>query len=103
MKATWNYFEAGHGKGTCDGLGGTAKRMADEAVKTGKVTIQDPNEFYDWSQSSYCSMSNVQFHFVSKNECEATAVSESKTNPKPIKGTMKIHAVVESDDGHVCS
>ena len=33
VKASWNYFEAGHGKGPCDGIGGTAKRMADEAIK----------------------------------------------------------------------
>jgi hypothetical protein len=30
ITARWNYFEAGHGKGPCDGLGGTCKRMADE-------------------------------------------------------------------------
>ena len=23
MKAIWNYFEAGHGKGSCDGIGGS--------------------------------------------------------------------------------
>ena len=45
-KAIWNYFEAGHGKGPCDGLGGTTKRMADEAVKSGKVNIQDADEFF---------------------------------------------------------
>ena len=33
--ATWNYFEAGNGKGPCYGLGGTVKRMADEAVRSG--------------------------------------------------------------------
>ncbi|CAG2209514.1 unnamed protein product [Mytilus edulis] len=42
IQARWNYFEAGHGKGPCDGLGGTIKRMADEAVKRGAVVIQDP-------------------------------------------------------------
>ena len=30
--ARWNYFEAGHGKGPCDGLGGSCKRLADEAT-----------------------------------------------------------------------
>ena len=34
VKAKWNIWEAGRGKGTCDGLGGTCKRMTDEAVKT---------------------------------------------------------------------
>ena len=33
IPASWHYFEAGHGKGPCDGVGGTTKRMADEAVK----------------------------------------------------------------------
>jgi hypothetical protein len=37
--AVWSYYEAGHGKGPCDGLGGTVKRMADEAVKAGKVLL----------------------------------------------------------------
>jgi hypothetical protein len=35
----WNYFEAGHGKGPCDGLGWTVKRMADTATKTGNFLI----------------------------------------------------------------
>ena len=36
VSASWNYFEAGDGKGPCDGVGGSVKRMADdrdEAVK----------------------------------------------------------------------
>ena len=33
LAATWTYFEAGHGKGPCDGIGATAKRNADNAVK----------------------------------------------------------------------
>lgn len=93
-KAVWNYFEAGHGKGPCDGLGGTTKRMADEAVKSGKVTIQDAEEFYDWTQSPSCSFRNVHFLYVSSSECQKKADEVSKFDIKPIKGTMRIHAVV---------
>lgn len=39
--ASWHYFECGHGKGPCDGVGGTTKRNADNAVKQGKALIQD--------------------------------------------------------------
>ena len=39
MRASWHIFEAGHGKGPCDGIGGTTKRNADNAVKQGKVII----------------------------------------------------------------
>lgn len=32
----WNYFEAGHGKGAPDGVGGALKRSADRAIKHGE-------------------------------------------------------------------
>ena len=61
-QATWNYYEAGHGKNVCDGLGGTVKRLADEAVRAGKAVIQDSEEFmklgcsvkYEGSQVFLC-------------------------------------------------
>lgn len=46
-KARWNYFETGHGIGPCDGIGGTCKRRASEAVKQGKTTIQDAKDFFN--------------------------------------------------------
>ena len=52
MRARWNYFESGLGKGPCDCQGGTIKRMADEAVKRGAAVIQDPNDFFEWAQNS---------------------------------------------------
>ena len=44
--AMWSYFEAGHRKNPCDGFGGASKRMADDAVKHGKTTIQDAKDFF---------------------------------------------------------
>ena len=32
IRASWLYLESGHGKCPCDGVGGTAKRLADDAV-----------------------------------------------------------------------
>lgn len=93
-RAVWNYFEAGHGKGPCDGLGGTTKRLADEAVRSGKVTIQDGEEFYQWCQSPFCSLKNVHFLYVPSTECQLKADHVNQYDIKPIKGTMKIHAVV---------
>ena len=29
----WHYFEKGHGKGPCDGIGGAVKRGAAQAAK----------------------------------------------------------------------
>lgn len=46
MLADWNYFECGHGKCPCDGIGGTAKRRANMEVKQGKCIIQDASDLY---------------------------------------------------------
>ena len=94
IKACWNYFEAGHGKGPCDGLGGTTKRMADQAMKAGKVVIQDAKDFFAWTQSSACSTQNVKFRFIAKEQCEIVGKELEAIPTKTIKGTMKIHAIV---------
>ncbi|KAK6169016.1 hypothetical protein SNE40_020147 [Patella caerulea] len=51
LLASWHYFEVGHGKGACVGVGGTAKRNADMAVKLGTVVIQDAPDFFAWAVS----------------------------------------------------
>lgn len=100
--ATWNYYEAGHGKNVCDGLGGTVKRLADESVRSGKCTIQDAEEFMMWATNS--SMKEVKFFFVCKEDCQdmATIVRE-KVDFRPVKGTLKIHSVKINDHGQFCT
>lgn len=66
--AQWNYFEAGHGKSACDGLGGTTKRMANDGCRPGNVMIQNAMDFYKWGIQS--SMKEVEFLFVEKAECD---------------------------------
>lgn len=39
-KGTWSFFEAGHGKGAPDGVGGDLKRTADRLVSKGKDKCQ---------------------------------------------------------------
>ena len=36
----------------CDGTGGTSKRLADEAVKQEKVSIQDSSDFMKWAEEN---------------------------------------------------
>ena len=93
-KAVWNYFEAGHGKGPCDGIGGTSKRLADEAVKQEKVSIQDASDFMKWAEENQLG-SAIKFLFVDKKnaaESRAFLMAQSE-NLKPVKGTMKTHSV----------
>jgi len=93
--ASWNYMEAGHGKGPCDPIGGTAKRKADLAVKNDKAVIQDATDFYTWAKGTE-ETSAIKYFFVSSSDY-TNAVSFLSTacqNIKTVVGTMKLHAVL---------
>ena len=92
ITATWDYFECGHGKGPCDGVGGSIKRSADQAVKQG-TNIQDATDFYVWASNlktssiSYCFVTQDKFHDTDK------LVKDLMQELKPIKGTATLHAI----------
>ncbi|XP_013401704.1 uncharacterized protein LOC106167464 [Lingula anatina] len=96
MPATWNYFESGHGKGPCDGVGGTVKRLADQAVNAQKANIQDAEDFYVWAQNS--NLRSIKFFFVQKDACDREAEDLKKCTLLPVKGTMSLHACKKIDD-----
>ncbi|VDI60353.1 Hypothetical predicted protein [Mytilus galloprovincialis] len=101
IKASWHYFECGHGKGPCDGIGGTTKRNADNAVKQGKATIQDGHDFMAWALSE--SASQISYRYISTEEFEnsRTEIENRLKEIKPVKGTMKLHAVAAIADGRI--
>lgn len=39
-RVVWNFFEAGHGKGVPDAVGGAVKRNADSKVKYGQDIVR---------------------------------------------------------------
>jgi hypothetical protein len=60
---SWNYFEAGHGKGAPDGVGAALKRFADGLVAKG-VDIPTPLAFYKQLHGNV----NVRLFFIDKTE-----------------------------------
>ena len=100
--AIWNYFEAGHGKGRCDGIGGTAKRLADDAIKQEKAIIQDAHEFFAWANETQSS-SLITYIFVSADECQESQreLSDKTKDLVRVQGTMKLHAVCTSGKASV--
>ena len=66
-KAAWNYFKTGDGKGPCNGIGGAAKRLADEAVTQEKVSIHDA--FITWAENNQQERT-IKFLLVDKKETE---------------------------------
>ena len=102
VSAEWNYWECGHGKGACDGIGGTAKRMADMSVRQGKVNIQDGVDFFEWGRQFHDS---ALYKYVHDDECRIARSELDEINKKliPLKGTMKVHHVFSPSTGIVRS
>jgi hypothetical protein len=70
VSATWDYLEAGHGKGPCDGLGGSVKRAADMSVRQGKAVIQGADDFFAWAKSTEIT-SEVIYYYVTQDNYES--------------------------------
>lgn len=88
----WNYFEVGHGKGPCDGIGGVVNRTAATAVKKNKAYIQDANDFFAWTQTQ-CE-SRIHHIFYTEEDYEAASITMNQFTPNNVPGTMKLHAIV---------
>ncbi|WAR08590.1 hypothetical protein MAR_018548 [Mya arenaria] len=90
MKKEFTEFveHSGHGKSAYDGVGGTAKRNADMAVKQSKAVIQDANDFYAWAK---CSQSEIEYLMVTQEEYDVSSkeIERRKKKIKPVKGIMK--------------
>ena len=61
MNADWTYFEAGHGKGPCDGVGGALKHAAELAVRKGTI-ISDATQMFQWASQSADGFPSVKHH-----------------------------------------
>ena len=92
---TWNFFEAGHGKGVPDAVGGTLKRNADRVVKYGK----------DVTSGQHC------VHHMKNSETVCRLIDDeeilkkqrvmAKLQLKPVAGTMKLHQVVIGNNNEI--
>ena len=89
----WVYSEAGHGKGPCDGLGGTTKMIADNVIKQ-----RNAFEFFSYAESTQLS-SKILYEFISSEDAGLCGEELKSMNSRLIHGTMKLHVVVSSFDG----
>ena len=95
MKAEWHFSATSHGKGACDGVGGTVKRLAARASlqKPFDQQIMSPTQLYEWAKENipaivfrYCSTEDYE---VVKQELESRF-----RNSRTIPGTRKLHAFI---------
>lgn len=94
-RVVWNFFEAGHGKGVSDAVGGAVKRNADSKLKYGQ-DIMSGKQFVTQMKDSeiFCCLitdediSNMQQQF-------------DMAKLKPVPGTMKLHQMFLSKDFNI--
>lgn len=91
---TWNFSEAGHGKGAADGVGGTVKRVADAAVAKGK----DIDNIDDFMTIVAQSAENVKLEIINDYQIFEKDLLILSDKLKPLKGTNKVHQVLWKKD-----
>ena len=95
VAAEWHFSATSHGKGACDGLGGTIKRLAARASlqRLQDDQITTPLELYEWAKKHIPQMT---FCFCSTEEykTEKTILQERFENSQTITGTRKLHSFI---------
>ena len=83
-------FEAGHGKCVCDAIGGTAKRLADQSVRSHGTLIHNAESFLAWANNSNQKIKYVEYTQQEVDEMKARLDADPAL---PVPGTMSVHAV----------
>jgi len=104
LDAEWHYFATAHGKGPCDGIGGTVKRIA------ARVSLQRPidkqiteaQELFEWA-SKPSSLPNIAVKFSPEQHyLDAKEKLNLRYNTaKSITGTQKFHSIIPMDNGNI--
>lgn len=94
VQAEWNYFASAHGKGACDGVGGTLKRIARRysLQKGTRNEILTAKQLYEWSVSH---LKNYNVFFCSTFDYEVASeyLKLRHEKCKTVKGTLSFHHV----------
>ena len=95
VSAEWHFSATSHGKGACDGLGGTVKRLATKASlqRPYKEQIMTPLQLFQWASASIC---GVTFDYVSVEEYESEKQNlETRFDScRTIPGTRRLHCFI---------
>ncbi|KAL5015984.1 hypothetical protein ScPMuIL_005573 [Solemya velum] len=95
--ASWNFHEAGHGKGIPDGIGGSLKRVADRCVRQG-TDILDAKTFVNTLREELTSVELFLVHDTDILEMEDKLKARTL---KTVPGTLRLHQVTTTAPGQI--
>ena len=95
IRAEWHFSATSHGKGACDGVGGTVKRLATKASlqKPFDEQIMTPLQLFEWASAN---ITGTIFRFCSCSDYEQTKemLEPRFTASRTIPGTRKLHCFI---------
>lgn len=104
IPAEWHFFATAHGKGPCDGVGGTVKRLAARASlqRSSQDQITTPLELYRWAtESGSISSIIVRYAHADDYEKEKEFLAPRFASARFIKNTQKLHSFIPEKEGKV--
>lgn len=97
--AQWNFFATSHGKGACDGIGGTVKRQAyrTSLQRIDKNHITNPGSLFEWASIHF---SKIKFEFctVGEHDEHEKSLKTRFKDVKTIKNTRQYHCYEPLDN-----
>lgn len=98
IECEWHFHATSHGKGPCDGIGGTLKRKAtrDSLTEEFSNSISNPLQLYNWATDKF----NMDFSYITNQEYEdKERLLETRFKLlRTIKGTQTLHAIIPSSN-----
>lgn len=95
IEAEWHYFATSHGKGPCDGVGGTFKRYATKASlqRPANNHILNTQDLFSWSQTLETKIIPV---LVLQEEIKKTEefLNERFNGLQTVNGTRSFHSIL---------
>ena len=102
ITAEWNFFATSHGKPPCDGIGGTAKRLAARASlqRPTENQILTPLDLFNFCDEH---LGGIKFLFFEKDKIEAIRMVQEERfkDGHTIAGTRENHQFVPMNDKQI--
>lgn len=97
MPATWSFFATSHGKGPCDGIGGTVKRLArHESLRREKDFLNTFEKLYKYCEDE---IKGVEFFRISADQMDQRrpVINKRFEGGSTVSGTQSYHHFVPVD------
>ena len=101
-QAEWHFYATSHGKGPCDGIGGTVKRLAAKAnlQRPYSSQIMTPRQLFDWAVQN---IEGVHFKYCTIDDYrqEEIFLEERLKISRTIPGTQKLHCFIPLNNAKI--